>query len=428
MADIQFERGTFYRFRALEKIHLGQYRLDIMQGDLFDFDGWELVYGGQSFNAAPLKVKLGPKGWFVPFEDTSSTYEPQPAGVQVRPAETVGNERGAPVAMGSASAEEGVAGTVADSMERRIATQDSTVKQHIQPDHVRVVKTPTSPALQTPQTVAPPTHQPVVPQRRQAATPTGTVDGADSLSDEDRARVAAANAENARRIAAIATQPVKKSTVTSYSLQSDVDEAPRSAGPGGKYAVIAADGQEGVQVKTFGSAGGAAVGRTDEAIGQATGMDVTKVTTNQIEARLKPMGAPARTGAAVDTTPMPVAQAARHVSSTQIPAEGNEAIDAIMPNGGTGDVDEARSGENLADLLPNAEYAGRRTAAVADPLAEILDGWDMKRHWKHRVEEAVDFYAHDAAVLKAIFAVESPGVIKNISAALTAQGIDPPTS
>jgi hypothetical protein len=428
-ADITFERGTFYRFRAMEKIHLGQYRLDIMLGDTFDYDGWELVYGGQTFNAPPLKIKLGL--WYVPAEDNASVYVPQPAGVEVRPAETIGNERGAPVEMESASAEESVAGTVVGTNQRRASGQDASIKQHVKPDQVQQH----APAPVAVTAVAPVGPQPVQPRRAAAAAPQGTTDGADTLSEHDWAMVAAANAENQRRIQALAAQPVKKSSITNYALQAEADDPPRSAGPGGKYAVIAADGQEGVEVKTFGSAGGAAVGRENEAVGKTAGVDVTKVTPEQVEARLKPVaqpvrtGPPARTGAMIDETPVPASQAAMAHSTTQIPAEGNESIDATLPGGATGDVAVARSGDNLADLLPDAQYAGKPVAAAAtvpDPVAEILEGWDMKRHWKHRVEEAVDFYAHDKDVLSAIYAVESPGVVKQITERLAEQGIAAP--
>lgn len=49
-----------------------------------------------------------------------------------------------------------------------------------------------------------------------------------------------------------------------------------------------------------------------------------------------------------------------------------------------------------------------------------MDGWSTKRNWQVRVEEAVSNYGHWPEALEAIYAIESPAVVKNIKGRLAA--------
>jgi hypothetical protein len=97
------------------------------------------------------------------------------------------------------------------------------------------------------------------------------------------------------------------------------------------------------------------------------------------------------------------------LSSTQIPAEGNTSINETLEGGATGDVAEAISGDDLADLLPDAVKGPEPTKGIE---------WDKSAHWRTRAKTAVDTYGDDPDTLAAIKAVESPGVVKAIDAAL----------
>jgi len=85
-------------------------------------------------------------------------------------------------------------------------------------------------------------------------------------------------------------------------------------------------------------------------------------------------------------------------------------------------VDEAMYGDDLADLLPDAAVAGATRKKVALPpektedeeIALIVEGWNTKRNWQKRVEEAVDFYGDWPEALDAICAKESPKVAEQI--------------
>ena len=43
-----------------------------------------------------------------------------------------------------------------------------------------------------------------------------------------------------------------------------------------------------------------------------------------------------------------------------------------------------------------------------------MSPWDTSQHWRNRVSEAVDFYADSPDILEAIYAIESPGIVKRI--------------
>lgn len=120
----------------------------------------------------------------------------------------------------------------------------------------------------------------------------------------------------------------------------------------------------------------------------------------------------------------------------------------------TGDVEEARSGETLEDLLPDAATSGTpakqpEPADLMDALRQALaDGtldpealaaltqkapveqepapatqkvdWDLSLHWKTREKKALDQYGDDAAALRHILAMEnSVGVKKAIEERLS---------
>ena len=121
----------------------------------------------------------------------------------------------------------------------------------------------------------------------------------------------------------------------------------------------------------------------------------------------------------------------------------------------TGDVEEARSGETLEDLLPNAATSGTPAkpqqpadlmAALRQALADgTLDpealaaltqakapepapatqkvDWDLSTHWKQREAKALNEFGDNPTVLRAILDLEnSNGVKKAIQSRLEALG------
>ena len=82
----------------------------------------------------------------------------------------------------------------------------------------------------------------------------------------------------------------------------------------------------------------------------------------------------------------------------------------------------SRAGDTLESIMPDAAVAAAPSPspakADAGAIQEVLSSWDMARHWKHRVEEAVEFYSSDQRMLDAIYGMESPGVVRQIKAKL----------
>ncbi|MDP2726202.1 MAG: hypothetical protein Q8P59_01545, partial [Dehalococcoidia bacterium] len=93
-------------------------------------------------------------------------------------------------------------------------------------------------------------------------------------------------------------------------------------------------------------------------------------------------------------------------------APQGEDIRATGPGGSTGDVSETRSGEELGELLPDAASSGM---PVPTPIVGGEPGfaWDMKRHWRTRLREALG-YVNQPKVLEQILAVEQPNVARHI--------------
>ena len=104
-------------------------------------------------------------------------------------------------------------------------------------------------------------------------------------------------------------------------------------------------------------------------------------------------------------------------------AEGED-IRKTLPGGATGDVAAAKSGDDLADLLPDAASAGAPAPGVVASTKDAATtgtgfSWDKKIHWRQRVKKAAEF-RQDKDTLKAIFKVEAPFVVKHIKAELAA--------
>ena len=150
--NIQFTPGVFYMFRAITKFNLGNYG-DIWQDDVVEFDGQTMRVGGTTVPAPNLRAGVK-AGWLVPVQDTTTQYQgPQPAGVQVRPAQAAGEDRGAPMPIEMASEEEQVVGAVGTLQGQRDAAAVNAART------TRVAaEVPAQPQAAPPQPVQPQTN------------------------------------------------------------------------------------------------------------------------------------------------------------------------------------------------------------------------------------------------------------------------------
>lgn len=97
MSGIQFESGKFVALKARTKFHLGSIEKDINQGDIIYFDGEVAKIGGKEHNLGQIGAAVR-AGWLVPVDSTAAAepYRPQPAKMDVRPAQSTDRDRGAP--------------------------------------------------------------------------------------------------------------------------------------------------------------------------------------------------------------------------------------------------------------------------------------------------------------------------------------------
>lgn len=441
--NVNFQRGQFMAFKTLNKIHLGRYSFDLPAEAEVTFDGTVLRYSGQEFEAPQLRGLVG--SWIAPMSDTAARYAAKPADVEVRASTSEGGVRQR-VQMARASEEEAEVGSVAAAAARR--------------EQARVGQVPQAQQRQAPQArVAAVQHQQVVPApvrdaepeledalaiaedddgQYRPATPT-TAGGKEKvqLSEVEKRAVEEADARNRALIAQLATPVEKPKTFggNRYDELDPTDQAP-ARGKAGKFAVVDVDGQEGVEIARYRFSDGAAVGAEGEAAANAKGFDASRAGKPPIQVGNAVASTPkvtlpkiASSGAQVIADPATIhePQAARARSTTQIPAEGNVGIDQVFEGGATGDVAETMAGDELTDILPDAEVAGRvREVQGGDKkfkviqktpdeeIAEITANWNVKRNWQKRVEEAVECYGNWPEALEAIYAIESPAVIKQI--------------
>ena len=83
---------AFQAFRAIKTVHLGSIQKDLVSGTIVQFDGQKVRIGDEEKTLPELAAAIR-VGWLVPASDTTTTYRPQPAGVEIRTADSRGNTR-----------------------------------------------------------------------------------------------------------------------------------------------------------------------------------------------------------------------------------------------------------------------------------------------------------------------------------------------
>lgn len=68
MSDFTFKKGTFVQLKASSTIHLGRLERNIYEGDIIEFDGQSLKFGGQVTDMPELKAGLK-RGWLTLVEE-----------------------------------------------------------------------------------------------------------------------------------------------------------------------------------------------------------------------------------------------------------------------------------------------------------------------------------------------------------------------
>ena len=103
---------AFQAFRAIKTVHLGSIQKDLVSGTIVHFDGQKVRIGDDEKTLPELAAAIR-VGWLVPASDTTTTYRPQPAGVEIRKADSRGNTRELVQSTTVVAADERDMGTVA---------------------------------------------------------------------------------------------------------------------------------------------------------------------------------------------------------------------------------------------------------------------------------------------------------------------------
>lgn len=355
-----FEAGQFQKFRVTTRVHLGAIAKDLYEDDIIEYDGHTMKYGPESYAIPILRAGIQ-AGWLVPAVDKTSTYKPKSAGIKLRPIDSSKAPAETNTESDSVSEDEAVVGTLDRSNE----------------------------------------------SRRVKDMPTRTARAAGKKSDESGAKVKVASEDiyepefsepertveeadeiNHKRIREIKAA-LEKKAAKKFAGDISADVTVGSSG------APSASESEGVVVKTYAfsdKSSGVAVGATDSVAGRAKAIDITRVTASSIEAKQKPIGKRA---------------------STQIPAEGNTDIRQIHKTGATGDAAITTVSSELAELLPEAAVVGAAKKSRTKSFQ-----WDMDRHWKTRVKDALDNYASNPMLLRQIVDMEVPSVKERIQKAI----------
>ncbi|MEI6297206.1 MAG: hypothetical protein WCO84_06250, partial [bacterium] len=89
---MEFTPGKFEKLRVVKAFHFGPLQQDLRLDQKIEFDG-NVVRMGSKDHDAPQLIAAVRAGWLV-LEGTVGGETMKPAAVQIRPAQSVGNNRG----------------------------------------------------------------------------------------------------------------------------------------------------------------------------------------------------------------------------------------------------------------------------------------------------------------------------------------------
>ena len=349
MSVTGFQAGVFNTYRAVNKIHVGQIALDLPEGEVVQFDGTVMKWGGKEHSVPALAAAIR-AGWLVVSSDTESKYVPKSGGVKVHAPNVQGEKQGEEISFGSAVEDETVVGNLLDIRERN--------KKALEKSIGRVTKAPVvedAMGIENAQAVVSVPPQMSI-EHLDVTVGSGRADVTVSMPDKPVFKRSAGAME-------IEQEPVVVKTIKSSSSDKNVK---------------AATEDEGVPIAKIKTAAKQRTVLTDV-------RDADNTIRNLDNHR----------------PPAPI----------KIATPAEQDIKAVHPSGATGDVAHAIAGDSLEELLPDAASSG------IPVLADNFE-WDMKLHWKKRVQIAIEKFGNDPEAIKKICAKEMPQVAKHIQAKL----------
>jgi hypothetical protein len=389
---MEFQAGQFHKFRVKTKVHLGALSIDLMEGTIIEFDGQTLKTGSKEYDLPTLQGGIK-AGWLTLHQAGTSNisqYIPQPAGVKVRPAQSAGQERGAEMAVEAAVEDELVVGSLDQTNARRKAQAEAGAYQR--PAQVRPTEDPNTVEASYDFTPKPQkTAAQMVEGQKNRPAPRLPVDAPDpepparplmdGMKNRPMPRMPVVQEEDEGSV--VSEQKPGKAAWerTGKKASKDADEVPvaRLSSPASRRMKIEDSG------------------------------DI-------MQAKREAEG----------TVPPPPKTTKKASTRRAMDVDDPEAtpINAVHASGATGDVNETRTGDDLADLLPDAATSGKPRAGIVaeDAKGDARLQWDMTGHWQERVAKAVDLYGNDKNAIRQILEVESPAVAKQIRSKLARLG------
>ena len=395
--DFEFTPGKFEKLRVVKGFHFGPLQMDMRLNQVIEFDGTALKIGDRLESKPPIPMAMMSAwraGWAVlEVEGQLTTAEPvyKTAAVQVRPAQTVGNERGAAVYLDSVTEDDRVVGTVkGTSTMRDSALKKANAAFNVATDApVAIVQAVDTQPLEVtypgvgdtpPLAKKYPTFQDDSSGQGGSMIKTATHQKINMGGDTSQASTGVA-------VGKIASSTVQKTVVTEDTQIDDDIELSDEAAPV-KVQKIARASSEGVTVATVSPAVKKIV---------ITDSTAAAIETNRLRNEPPPK--------------------AKFVTVRAEESQGED-IKAVGPKGATGDVSEVRSGDNLEALLPGAASSGVPAAGVAGEGFS----WNNKvGFWGNRVKEAVAKYGDNPGIIAKIIEIEGPTIGKHIKAAMAAR-------
>jgi len=393
MTSPQYVRGEFRPYKAVTKVHLGALESDLEAGEVVLYDGTTMRRGPDEVQLATLRAAIK-VGWLIPEADEGA-YIPRPAGVEIRPAESRGRERGPARVMGVVEDEEREVGGL-DEVRAPGAPKTHQAKQaalEIQPDGKPAAK--------------------AAPKRERSAPSESSQEG--------------------RVVGRF------KTSAKSGSVEVGKDD---------RRIKSQIDNTEGVQIDRLGTAGddledvlpeAASTGKPDAGVAgegesQASSDDRAKQITSDAEARRqarlaaakaseKAVAAEASGDSAIKNTAVKVENTSgKTIDATASVSKGSEAVgfgnegEVIGKIGKTSTTEEPPVVESdPAEEVPSDVLL----AAKLDVIRQFVPGfdWDLKAQWRSRVKKALE-YKDNMPVLNAILSIETEAVRKHVMKAL----------
>lgn len=447
----QFVRGEFKPYKAVTQVHLGAIEDYLQEGEVVEYDGTTMRRGPDVVQLATLRAAIK-VGWLVP-EDEEGSYHPKAAGVEVRPAESRGRDRGPARKMGVVEDEEREVGTL-DAVRAAGAPKTHHAKRaavEIQPDGKATVKRAAT------------NDRSVVTESGQEGTVVGKFktsakSGAVEVGKDDQ-RVK-------QRIASTEGVQVKKLGRAGDDLEDLLPDAASSGRPRPGIAGEGDDQETGEErAARLAEAAKVAEARRLERMGQAkkvekkvraeAGEEVETVERNAAggegHATVSGGGEPIRNlGVKVGTTERAIDASVKVSKGGDSVGFGDEGqvVGKIgsIPKGAVKGTDAESEITFSDDPTPEAEADPEIEAALAgetqlseeedqvppeailkakiEMIQQFVPGfeWDMNMQWAKRAKLAVEKYGKSLPVLNAILSIETPAVRKEIMKRLYGEG------